>query len=166
MTITELGSLGEFVGSIAVLVTLIYLVLQIRQNTQSIRSQSRFSVLETLNADMRQVQSKEFQDLQLAVTDGEASREEKNRWIFVLTGWLSHNEMLFYEIEDASLPKDFESTLRWRIFSLFSNPGASQVWQEMKGAFTPNFQEYVDELLASASTEEIGRHGARGFPDF
>ena len=60
MTITELGSLGEFIGALAVLVTLIYLVLQIRQNTQSIRSQSRFSVLETLNADLRQIQPKNF----------------------------------------------------------------------------------------------------------
>ena len=33
MTIFELGALGEFVGSIAVVVTLIYLALQIRQNT-------------------------------------------------------------------------------------------------------------------------------------
>ncbi len=32
MTIQELGSIGEFVSSIAVLVTLIYLVIQIRHN--------------------------------------------------------------------------------------------------------------------------------------
>ena len=35
MTIQELGSIGEFVSSIAVLVTLIYLALQIRQNRQA-----------------------------------------------------------------------------------------------------------------------------------
>ena len=31
MTITELGAVGEFVGSIAVLITLIYLAIQVRQ---------------------------------------------------------------------------------------------------------------------------------------
>ena len=35
MTIFELGALGEFFGSIAVVVTLIFLILQIRQNTNS-----------------------------------------------------------------------------------------------------------------------------------
>ena len=37
MTIFELGALGEFVGAIAVVGTLIYLAVQIRQNTLQIR---------------------------------------------------------------------------------------------------------------------------------
>ena len=40
MSITELGALGEFIGSIAVLVTLIYLAYQTRQNTTMLQ-QSR-----------------------------------------------------------------------------------------------------------------------------
>ena len=33
MTVVELGALGEFVGSIATIATLLYLALQVRQNT-------------------------------------------------------------------------------------------------------------------------------------
>ncbi len=36
LTIQDLGALGEFLGSIAVLATLIYLTLQTRQNTVAI----------------------------------------------------------------------------------------------------------------------------------
>ena len=32
MTVTELGSVGEFVSAIAILITLIYLAIQIRRN--------------------------------------------------------------------------------------------------------------------------------------
>ena len=39
LTIQDLGALGEFLGSIAVLVTLIYLAFQTRQNTQAIGAQ-------------------------------------------------------------------------------------------------------------------------------
>jgi len=60
MSLIELGALGEFMGSIAVLATLVYLVFQIRQNTLSIRSQSRFHVLEALNADMKLQLDSEF----------------------------------------------------------------------------------------------------------
>ncbi len=35
MTIMELGAIGEFVGAIGVIATLIYLALQIRHNTRS-----------------------------------------------------------------------------------------------------------------------------------
>ena len=34
MSILELGALGELVGAIAVVVTLIYLAIQLRQNTR------------------------------------------------------------------------------------------------------------------------------------
>ena len=39
MTISELGAIGEFLGSIAVLITLIYLAVQVRQNTRHVKAQ-------------------------------------------------------------------------------------------------------------------------------
>lgn len=44
MTIQDLGSVGELVAAIATVATLIYLALQIRQNTTSIRAASRLDV--------------------------------------------------------------------------------------------------------------------------
>ena len=39
LTIQDLGALGELLGSVALLVTLVYLTLQTRQNTTAIRAQ-------------------------------------------------------------------------------------------------------------------------------
>lgn len=39
MTVAELGSIGEFISSIVVLITLVYLAVQVRQNTQHVRAQ-------------------------------------------------------------------------------------------------------------------------------
>ncbi len=38
MTLEQLANMGEFVSEIAVIASLIYLALQIRQNTKSVRS--------------------------------------------------------------------------------------------------------------------------------
>jgi len=35
-----LGNLGEFIGGLAVIVSLVYLALQVRQNTQSLRTEN------------------------------------------------------------------------------------------------------------------------------
>ena len=40
MTLSELGDLGDFLGGIGVIVTLVYLAIQIRRNTQAVRSAS------------------------------------------------------------------------------------------------------------------------------
>jgi hypothetical protein len=47
MSLTELGALGEFVGAIAVVVTLVYLAIQIRQNTQAMAESRRLALAQT-----------------------------------------------------------------------------------------------------------------------
>jgi hypothetical protein len=43
----ELGALGEFLGSIAVLATLVYLSVQIRQNTRTIQASEKLALAQT-----------------------------------------------------------------------------------------------------------------------
>jgi len=47
MTILELGALGEFLGSIAVLATLVYLSVQVRQNTRSMGESKKLALAQT-----------------------------------------------------------------------------------------------------------------------
>ena len=47
MTIMELGALGELLGSIAVLVTLVYLSVQVRQNTRTIDEGKKLALAQT-----------------------------------------------------------------------------------------------------------------------
>lgn len=57
MNIIELGALGEFLGSIAVLATLIYLSVQIRQNTRSMNESKKLALAQTyqMRADALQM---------------------------------------------------------------------------------------------------------------
>ena len=47
MSILELGALGEFLGSIAVLATLVYLSVQIRQNTRGMDESKKLALAQT-----------------------------------------------------------------------------------------------------------------------
>ncbi len=153
MSITDLGSLGEFVSSIAVLFTLIYLVLQIRQNTRSIRSQSRFHVLEALNSDTRSLTENDRWELSTRVAIGEANSADLAQWGYVYASWLSHLEMLYFELLENNLPKDFEHTLRYRLYSLFKVPNGEENWKTHKGLCTKKFQSYVENLQNEESIE-------------
>ncbi len=43
MDLTQLANLGEFIGGVAVLVTLVYLAVQMRQNVHQVSEQNRFA---------------------------------------------------------------------------------------------------------------------------
>ena len=47
MTIMELGAIGEFLGAIGVIATLIYLAVQIRQNTRAMEEGRRLALAQT-----------------------------------------------------------------------------------------------------------------------
>ncbi|NJN51868.1 MAG: hypothetical protein HC809_08950 [Gammaproteobacteria bacterium] len=47
MTITELGALGELLGAFGVIATLVYLAVQVRQNTRSLEVTQRLALAQT-----------------------------------------------------------------------------------------------------------------------
>ena len=47
MTIMELGALGELLGAVGVIVTLVYLAVQIKQNTRSMGESKRLALAQT-----------------------------------------------------------------------------------------------------------------------
>ena len=52
MSIQDLGSVGELVGAVAVVLSLLYLATQIRQNTQATRASSYEDVAQGVRAFM------------------------------------------------------------------------------------------------------------------
>ena len=47
MTLQDLGAIGEFIGGIAVVITLVYLAVSIRQNTKSVRASTYQAILDS-----------------------------------------------------------------------------------------------------------------------
>jgi len=48
MSIMELGAIGEFVGAFGVIASLIYVGLQVRQNTRAMRSETRLGLANSM----------------------------------------------------------------------------------------------------------------------
>lgn len=160
-SIQDLGAIGEFVGSIFVAVTLVYLVVQVRQNSQSIKSQSRYQVLEALAADLTASSNSEYFALRNRISGGDASSDDVVQWNLTLAVFLSHMEILFHELSDESLPEEFRSPLRVRIAALLRLPQGAQVWESSQQLFTQSFREFVDGV-AKDNVDEIVADGFLG----
>ena len=53
MSLEDLGNIGEFIAAIAVVLSLIYLAVQIRQNTRSVRMASHYAVMSEFRTNIR-----------------------------------------------------------------------------------------------------------------
>jgi len=77
MDLTQLANLGEFIGGVAVLATLVYLAIQVRQNTRSLqatRHQESLRMAQGLFAPF--VENREFADFIRMARDTPESLDE------------------------------------------------------------------------------------------
>ena len=157
MTIDELGSIGELLAAIATLLTLIYLATQIRQNTLQLRSSSRNNVLQGMTDDSdRLFDSERYEFMRNAVQTEELSNEQIGRFRLLINSWLSHQEMLFFDVLEGTLPESFEGVLRYRLFTVFElRDDIKELWNaDLRHFYTPEFQRFVDERLEAGLTTD------------
>ena len=145
-----LGNYGEFVGAIAVVLTLGYLAVQIRQNTNASKPLGYRSVKSQLNSINTTVgQSAELSELtdraMYSFDDLNPSEKSRIGWI-----WLSYAnawETLFEESRDESglekLWASEERTLR----AVARMGGYRQWWRQNQFGGSSEFRHHMDRLM-------------------
>ncbi len=152
LTIQDLGALGELLGSVAVLVTLIYLAFQTRQNTMAIQAQldaARISSVMHLNltaSTSSELQEALNEDRIRPRTINEARRT--NYW----AATVYQAQWNFIQAR-RGLTEDFqESGMAHRVLGLFDAYRSFEDWWEArKVVFRPEFVEWVEEQRSKAA---------------
>lgn len=164
MSLNDLASIGSFVSGIAVVISLIYLSMQIRQNTRHERAaMQQGRAARTVDILLRTAES-EMADVVLlgrsANPDMTASELEK---------FLRATTAIFISFEDgyvlrrsgmldASTIAGDDAAMKNHIFPW---PGYRIAWEMLKSGMQPDFRTYVDTLATSvpliSSSDRLAR---------
>jgi hypothetical protein len=147
MTITELGSLGEFSGSLAVLVTLTFFGLQFRQYRQSLNSSTShqtFQQLNQLNATLA-ADPEMAEIMERAYADPESLSEmEQRRYSWMQTCYFNVLGNLYEQFLEGACREglflNFAYQLKWAL----GTPGG-KLWRD-RTSLHPELLAYLDEL--------------------
>lgn len=146
MTLTELGAIGELIGGIAVIISLVYVGLQIRQSTHASR------------AATSQAFAKQYSDLNQMIADpdlgeiftrgldgiGGLSLGERACFMSVLSSITRSLESFYFQLAKGDLdPRLFEG---WFVqyLDLHANTGVREFWDMRKHQYSSEFIEYLD----------------------
>ena len=105
MSLDQLGNLGEFISSIAVILSLIYVAIQIRANSKETRQASVQRVLEASRDAIIEMSSREHQELFMKARNQRDSMDEidKSRYRLLRTAQLRNLEMAFIMHAEGTL---------------------------------------------------------------
>lgn len=150
MDLDSLAKLGEFVGGFFVVVSLVYLAHQVRQNTRSLRSENYARILDRMST----VQSRLSVDGELnrivavgAENPERLTRSERLRFSWAMYELFGAVEFMYLQYRENALPRSvwerWEASLVWWL----SHPGMQAWWAAKPAPLAVEFQEFGDELL-------------------
>jgi hypothetical protein len=155
MSLSDLASLGSFVSGIAVLTSLIYLALQVRQTERnqqiSIRHSraSRIVELEVALADPAVAGAW----LRGSGSPEEITPTELSQFIHLCRALLFHFEDSFYQREEGLLNDDAFETVVAGTRLLARNAGWRAAWRIARPNFGGRFRDFMDGVVAGSAAE-------------
>ena len=144
-----IGAIGEIVGAIAVVITLIYLAAQMRVNTAAVNRTATQNILQG-RADLSFyiANDKEITALLWNGADDPDSltSEEWQRFFFVVSGAVRTMELGFIDYEKGRMEEDEWLGQSNAILFWFPRPGFRKWVQEYGQTLTPGFRNYVEKI--------------------
>ena len=157
LDITTLAAWGEFIGGIAVVVSLIYLASQIRQNSKLLEAAAEDSRLQTFNATSAMIVG----DPEIArihwdgIEDYEALSEADRRRFdpFMSMIYQTFARQWEYHRRGQSTTTSWDQMLRGMRWQ-YERPGVAQWWRKYHAIYSPDFREFVDGLIREDEAAE------------
>jgi hypothetical protein len=151
----SLGDLGDFIGGIAVVVTLIYLASQIRNNTHALRAASRQDVSSTTRQWLG-VMNDVGSDYSIGLREfPDVSATQKRRFAYGLSYLINALQEICALYESGALDRDtYEAHLTGLACHLVT-PGGSAFWQDQKHFQPSAFAKVIDERIAAGGLTDL-----------
>ena len=151
MTITELGAIGEFIGSIVVIVTLIYLARQVRQNTAQQKREETISVQRGQNEVIAHLMNPEVARAYVRAADGDIPASVEDRMLAVtwVLQYLNHFQIVYDLFHDGTLDRERYEIWEGFAVSMIAPKGIRTWWEAEAGklAFTRQVRDLIDRKL-------------------
>jgi hypothetical protein len=153
-----LGAIANLLAAIGVIATLIYLSIQIRQNTKAVRSSSIQNLVQSFSTTAQAAVENEFiiPLLLKANADAEAlTEEERARLHFWFIMTFRRFEGVYFQrdlgIVDAEVIDGFERSH----IAILASKSAQQWWVDSKEIFNSGFVSYLEELLKKGTPKSL-----------
>ena len=145
MTWEAIGAIGEVLGAVAVLATLIYLARQIKQNSNMMKAN-----IKEQRAAATQVQIQRRIDMADVMTKGASNKELSPSEAFQVQtyfrGAMRNYETYFGQYSSGLFDEEEWAGIAKGLEKLLENPVLEAEWNSTQGDYSENFQKYIASL--------------------
>lgn len=149
MTLEQLAQFAQIIGTFVIVVTLIYMSIQVRQGTQMLRSEARQAIAAT---DQNEIYKfVDFPELgRLFSQTEQPGFEEKTRLLFWIIGAMRNREHAWLQYRAGASDEETWMSYRGVIYFLLGTERGLALWELCRPFFNSDFVNMVGEMMADA----------------
>jgi len=146
MNWTKASAIAEILSSVAVLITLLYLVIEIGQNTAALEASSRQAALE--NSLQTFAVGIDSPELWLSRVKADLTETERVRLSAFIFGLLRRGEVAWQQYQAGALDEDGWNDVLTAVIATLHYVQPRKLWDYMEEGYSPEFRDQVNDLLA------------------
>lgn len=147
MTLEQLGNIGELVGAIGVIISLVYLALQIRTNTEAERTSTYQSIVSDFGAlNNTMASTPELSHLFVRAMEDyhQLSPDEKARISQLFFQCFRFFENMFYQQRKGYLDDEVWTGWKRLMLTYHARPGFLTWWEHRRDVFSEPFVIFLE----------------------
>ena len=158
MSLELLGVIAEIIGAVAIIVTLVYLSIQVKDSARASRSAAVTDATTAMQAFYQELgsnptTSKLFLD---GLTKPESmSKEAQFQYLMMMHSCFLGFQRSFFLAREGTLDVSLRDSIGTAMHAVNQLPGMHLYWRQRKRYFQPEFVEWVESLLAREPIEDM-----------
>ena len=156
MKLDDLASIATIIEAIFVVVSVLFIWRELRENSKLARSANNQSLVELSSPfNMQLIQDRQMAELWITGAKKYAQMDDvdKYRYVSLLTWWLIHHENIYYQqskgLLDDNVYKGWENDLEHFV----KEQELWMHWDRLKNNYQAEFSSHVSQLVEAAKPE-------------
>ena len=146
----DIALIAEIFGGIAILISLIFVGVQLKENTKETRSataSSTISAMASWYADIGNNQQSSMLFYKFLATPDSIQKDQRIQAIYNLHSMFLIFQNSYYLVKEGTLDPSIQESLTVVIKGVRDQPGMIYYWKTRKTIFFEEFRSYVDDIL-------------------
>ena len=150
LRLSDWANIAEVVGGVAVVISLIYVGIQVTDNTSAMRSETASNAsTEFIDWYTHMSGDPELMDVWLrGVTEPDSLDEQESlRFVFLLHIIMLQFQNNYYLVEEGTLDEKMLLAINNTLSTIRGTPGFAMYWSLRRDLFNPEYQAFVEQLM-------------------
>lgn len=158
MTLLEWGAVGELIGGVAIIVSLIYVAAQIKQNTKATTIATSHAFIDMHAGLVSHISDvSEFREIYWKGLQGMSNLKGSESAAFI--AWMIQTfrawEAFWFHWQEGVFDERLWNGWRTQFCDLLENVGAREAWSIRRHQLSQEFQDYVDQHVLEAPAKPL-----------